>query len=88
MSKRNRIIFSVIAVLMVYLVPAKAQEFSSVSSKQLGEKINIEYAVILMPIKTIEMRPPSLQVLASQFHAIKPQRAHVTSHGAIKVRNT
>ncbi|MHC1705837.1 MAG: caspase family protein [Tenuifilaceae bacterium] len=45
MSKRNGLIFSVLAVILLYVIPARAQEFTNITTKQLGEKINIEYAI-------------------------------------------
>lgn len=45
MSQRNRIIFSVIAVILLSAIPALAQEFTNITTKQLGEKVNIEYAI-------------------------------------------
>lgn len=45
MSKRNRLIFSVLAVILLNAIPAVAQEFINITTKQLGEKVNLEYAI-------------------------------------------
>jgi len=45
MSKGIKLILSVIAVLILNAVSVVAQDFSSISAKQMGEKINLEYAI-------------------------------------------
>lgn len=45
MSKLQRLILSAIAVLLINVIPATAQDFKNLSAKQFGEKINIEYAI-------------------------------------------
>jgi len=45
MSKLHRLILSVIAVLLINVIPAIAQDFKNLTAKQFGEKINIEYAI-------------------------------------------
>lgn len=45
MSKGQRLILSVIAVLLINVIPVAAQDFKNLSAKQLGEKVNIEYAI-------------------------------------------
>ncbi len=45
MSKLHRLILSAIAVLLISIIPATAQDFKNLSAKQFGEKINIEYAI-------------------------------------------
>lgn len=45
MSKVQRLILSVIAIFLINVIPAAAQEFVNLSAKQLGEKVNLEYAI-------------------------------------------
>jgi len=45
MSKGKNLILSVVAVLLLNAIPAAAQDFTNLSAKQFGEKINLEYAI-------------------------------------------
>ncbi|RPH31198.1 MAG: hypothetical protein EHM93_14525 [Bacteroidales bacterium] len=45
MSKIHRLILSAVAVLLINVIPAAAQDFKNLAVKQFGEKINIEYAI-------------------------------------------
>jgi hypothetical protein len=45
MSKGHGLILSVIAALLINAVPVAAQDFTSLSAKPLGEKVNLEYAI-------------------------------------------
>jgi len=45
MSKGIKLILSVIAVIVLNAVSVVAQDFSSISAKQMGEKVNLEYAI-------------------------------------------
>jgi len=45
MSRGQRLILSVIAVLLLNAIPAAAQDFTNLSVKQYGEKVNLEYAI-------------------------------------------
>jgi hypothetical protein len=45
MSKRFRTILSVMAVLLLSAISALAQDFTNISAKQFGEKVNLEYAI-------------------------------------------
>jgi len=45
MSKGHGLIVSVIALLLINVISAAAQDFKNLSAKPLGEKVNIEYAI-------------------------------------------
>jgi len=45
MSKGVKLILTVIAILILNAVSVVAQDFTSISAKQMGEKINLEYAI-------------------------------------------
>jgi hypothetical protein len=45
MSKGLKLILSVIAVLLINVISASAQDFKDLSAKQLGEKVNLEYSI-------------------------------------------
>lgn len=45
MSKGVKLILTVIAIFILNAVSVVAQDFTSISAKQMGEKINLEYAI-------------------------------------------
>jgi hypothetical protein len=45
MSRGQRLIVSVVAVLLLNAISAAAQDFTNLAAKQFGEKINLEYAI-------------------------------------------
>ncbi len=46
MSRGKNLVLSVVAVLLLNAIPAAAQDFTNLSAKKFGEKINLEYAII------------------------------------------
>jgi hypothetical protein len=45
MSRGHKLILSVVTVLLLNAMPTVAQDFANLSVKQLGEKVNLEYAI-------------------------------------------
>ena len=45
MKRGRSLILSVMAVILLSAVPSMAQDFTNLSAKQFGEKVNLEYAI-------------------------------------------